>query len=128
MAKQINDLQYAAIVLLSIPERGGLTFEEVANKVGVSRQTLATWRKDETFTKALKDEIVRATIDDLPEIFASLKGHIVQTGNAALFRTLLQAHDMLTEKLEVDSKGGQSADIDEMKAKIERFRKGENAN
>lgn len=126
MSRQINEKQHAAIAILSLPERGGLTYENVADKVGVSRQTLATWRKEDAFSKALKDEIVRATLDDLPEIMASLKEHIVRDGNAALLRTLLQAHGMLTEKVEVESKGaGQTqSDIDDMKAKIERFRAG----
>lgn len=130
MKKQINEKQYAAIAILSIPMRDGLTYEEVADKVGVSRQTLAAWRKDDAFSKALKDEIVRTTLDDLPEIMGALKGHIVRDGNAALLRTLLQAHGMLTEKMEIDSKGiGQtSVEIEDMKAKIEQFRKEDKAN
>lgn len=129
--KQINEKQYAAIALLSIPKRDGLTYEEVADRVGVSRQTLAAWRKDDAFSKALKDEIVRTTLDDLPEVMKSLAGHIIRDGNAALLRTLLQAHGMLTEKHEIETNSNGPVDIDaireRMKTQIEQFRKGENA-
>ncbi len=40
-----------------------------------------------------------------------------------MFRTLLQAHGMLTEKVEVENKGEGNADVDAIKADIERLRK-----
>ena len=84
MSRNLNEKQHAAIALLSIPGRGGLTYEEVSLKVGVSRQTLSAWRKQDEFNKELKAEIVRNTLEDLPEIMKSLKEHIVRDGNAAL--------------------------------------------
>lgn len=125
MTRQLNEKQHAAIALLAIPKRGGLTYEEVAERVGTSRVSLHAWRKLPTFNTELKRQIVSNTIDDLPEIMASFKDHIVKDGNAALARVFMQAHDMLTDKLEVDNKGGSgsSADtIDAMKAKIEQMR------
>lgn len=121
MAK-LNDLQYAAIAILAQPKRGGLTFEQVANEVGVSRETLRLWRKRDDFNTELKGEIVRNTLDRLPEIMDSIPDHIIHDGNAALFRTLLQAHGMLTEKHEIDTKGN-GVDMDAMKAQIEAFRR-----
>jgi transcriptional regulator with XRE-family HTH domain len=121
MAKKLNEKQIAAIALLSLPKRGGFTYEQVAEKVGIARSTLQEWRKDDAFNEELKRQIVRNTLDDLPDIMESIPKHIIEDGNAALFRTLLQAHGMLTDKVEVEAKGN-NADIDEMKAKIAAMR------
>lgn len=122
MAKKLGEKQVAAIALLALPKRGGLTYDEVAEKVGIARSTLQEWRKDDSFNDELKRQIVRNTLDDLPEIMASIPQHIIAEGNAALFRTLLQAHGMLTDKVEVESKGAHTTDIDAMKAEIERMK------
>lgn len=120
MAK-LNDLQIAAITILAQPKRGGLTFKQVAEQVGVSEQTIHNWRKNDAFNDELKREIVRTTIDRMPEIMASIPDHIINDGNAALFRTLLQAHGLLTDKVEVNTKtDGTTAD--ELKAQVERLR------
>lgn len=101
--RKLNDKQIAAITILATPGRAGLTYDEVADKVGVSRQTLLNWRNAEYFSKELARTIVRNTVDDLPEIFASIPGHIINDGNAAMFRTLLQAQGLLTERVEVET-------------------------
>lgn len=122
MAK-LNELQLTAITILSQPKRGGLTYKQVAETVGVSEQTLHTWRKKDAFNDELKREIVRSTLDRLPDIMASIPDHIINDGNAALFRTLLQAHGLLTERVEVASKDA-STDVDSMRADIERLKGG----
>jgi transcriptional regulator with XRE-family HTH domain len=122
MAKKLSELQIAAIEFLSVPKRGGLTYEQVAEKVGITDRTLRDWRKDDAFNEELKRQVVRNTLDRLPEIMASTADHIINDGNAAMFRTLLQAHGMLTERVEVDNKTSGVADVDTMKAEIERMR------
>ncbi|MDF1510866.1 phBC6A51 family helix-turn-helix protein [Robertmurraya sp. DFI.2.37] len=122
MAKLLNEKQYAAIAILAQPNRGGLKYDEVAERVGVSRQTLYEWRKDDAFNDELKRQIMRNTLDRLPDVMASIPDHIINDGNAAMFRTLLQAHGMLTDKVEVEAKGGQATDVSQMKAEIERMR------
>jgi len=123
MAK-LNDKQYAAIAILSQPKRGGLTYDQVAEQVGVSRTTLAEWRKRDDFNDELKRQIMRDTIERLPEVMASIPDHIINDGNAAMFRTLLQAQGLLTEKVEVATQSTGS-DIDAIKADIERMRGGQ---
>lgn len=123
MAKKLSEAQIAAVEFLSLPKRGGLTYEEVAEKVGVSAVTLYKWRKDDEFNDELKREIVRKTIDRLPDVMASIPDHIINDGNAAMFRTLLQAHSLLTDKVEVETRGSGDTDISVMKAEIERIRK-----
>lgn len=123
MAK-LNDKQYAAIAILSQPKRGGLTYDQVAEQVGVSRTTLAEWRKRDDFNDELKRQIMRDTIERLPEVMASIPDHIINDGNAAMFRTLLQAQGLLTEKVEVATQSAGN-DIDAIKADIERMRGGQ---
>lgn len=123
MAK-LNDKQYAAIAILSQPKRGGLTYEQVAEEVGVSRTTLAEWRKRDDFNDELKRQIMRDTIERLPEVMASIPDHIINDGNAAMFRTLLQAQGLLTEKVEVTAQSSGN-DIDSIKADIERMKGGQ---
>lgn len=120
MAK-LNDKQYAAIAILSQPKRGGLSYDQVAEQVGVSRTTLTKWRKQDDFNDELKREIMRSTIDRLPEIMAAIPDHIINDGNAAMFRTLLQAQGLLTDKVEVSSQSN-TEDIDAIKAKLEALR------
>lgn len=122
MAKRrLSDKQYAAIAILAQPKRGGLTLEQVAKEVGVSRQSLNNWRNDDRFNDELKRTIMRSTIDRLPEVMQSVPDHIINDGNAAMFRTLLQAQGLLTEKVEVET-SDKSVDIDAIR---ERLRKGD---
>lgn len=120
MAK-LNEKQYAAIEYLALPKRGGKTYEEIAEEVGVHRDTLLKWRNDDEFNEELKRKIMRSTLDRMPEIFDSIPDHIINDGNAALFRTLLQAHSMLTERHEIETKDS-NANADAVKAEIERFK------
>lgn len=121
--KRLSELQYAAIALLALPKRGGLTYDEIAERVGVSRQTLYEWRNQDAFNDEMKKQVLRNAVEHLPDMYASIPQHVIQDGNAALFRTYLQSLGMLTEKVEVESKDGNAANIDEMKAEIERMRK-----
>lgn len=121
--RRLNEKQIAAIEYLALPNKGGLTDAEIAEEIGIDRSTLYRWKNDDVFYRELTRKIIRNTTERLPEIMASIPDHIINDGNAALFRTLLQAHGLLTEKVEVESKGNDGADIDAMKAEIERFKR-----
>ena len=126
MAK-LSEKQIEAIEFLSQPKRGGLTYAEIAEKVGVTTMTLSRWRNDDTFYNELNRRIIRNTSDRLPEILASVPDHIIKDGNAAMLRTLLQAHGLLTDKVEVDTKSNGN-DTDAMRAEIERLKQGDITN
>lgn len=120
MARRLNEKQYAAIAILATPGRSGLTYEQVAERVGVSRQALYEWRNMDEFNEALKKQVLRNAVEHLPDMYASIPRHVIEEGNAALFRTYIQSLGMLTEKVEVENKGGSATDIDAMNAEIER--------
>lgn len=117
--KTLNSEHYIAIKYLAQPNRGGLMLEEIAKECGVHVNTLYNWRKDPLFESELKKEIMRETVAYMPEIMASIPGHIINDGNAAMFRTFLQAHGMLTERHEVEAKtSGDSVDMADIRARI----------
>lgn len=120
--RKLNERQYAAIAILSLPDRGGLTYKQVGERVGVSEQTIHNWRKLDVFNDEIKKQVLRNAVDDLPKVFASVPRHIIDEGNAAMFRTYVQSLGMLTERVEVEDKRTGSEDIDVMRDEIERFR------
>ncbi|MED4828153.1 phBC6A51 family helix-turn-helix protein [Bacillus atrophaeus] len=121
MSRKLSEKQIAAIEFLAQPNRGGLTYDQIAEEVGVTRQTLHNWRNNDDFYEELKRRIKKESAERMPDIIASIPDHIIKDGNAAMLRTYMQWHDMLTERTEVDVKndGNNIADI---KAEIERLR------
>jgi transcriptional regulator with XRE-family HTH domain len=121
MAK-LNEKQYAAIAILSLPNKGGMTYEEIAEEIKIDVSSLRRWRNDDAFNNELKRTVMRNTLERLPDVMASVPDHIINDGNAAMFRTFLQAHDLLTERQEVTTKDNGAADVNDMKAQIEAFK------
>jgi S-adenosylhomocysteine hydrolase len=121
--KRLNTEHLIAIKWLALPKKGGKTIAEIAELCEVSEQSIYNWRKDPLFERELKREMVRNTLDKLPEVLEAVPDIIVRDGNAAMFKTLLQAHDMLTDKVEVETKTTTNGvDYDELKARLERLR------
>lgn len=122
MAKRLHEKQIAAIEYLALPKRGGLTYEQIAEEVGVARSTLQEWRKDDDFNEALTRRTVQITQSYLPDVLQAAFEGITEEKNAAMFRTFLQMHGLLTEKHEVETKEN-NAHADAVKAELERFKK-----
>lgn len=125
MAKRLSDKQYAAVTLLSAPNRGGLTLKEVAERVGIAESTLHEWRKQDAFNDAIKSQVLKNAVAHLPDMFDAIPRHVIEEGNAALFRTYIQALGMLTDKVEVTTQ--EKADVGDMKAQLERLKKREDS-
>lgn len=121
MARKLSEKQIAAIEFLAQPNRGGMTYDQIADEVGVTRQTLHNWRNNDDFYEELKRRIKKQSAERMPDIIASIPDHIINDGNAAMLRTYMQWHDMLTERTEVDVKNDVN-NIADIKAEIERLR------
>ena len=121
MAKKLHEKQLAAIALLA--QCPSMTYEEIAKEVGCDVSTLRRWRNDDVFNDELKRQVMRVVVGDLPK--ASVPRHIIDDGNAAMFRTFLQSLGMLTEKHEVETKDNGRADLDAIKAEMSRMSKPE---
>jgi transcriptional regulator with XRE-family HTH domain len=120
--------QLEAITYLSQPHNAGLTHEQIAEKVGVSRQTLYRWRQDVAFTDGIKREINRNTMNRIPEVIESLFNQATKANqpSAKAAELLLKTVSMLNDRLEVEDRTKRpsepTADIDAMKAEIARMR------
>lgn len=122
MAKRLSEKQLAAVALLALPGRGGMTYEEIAEKVGVSRQTLHAWRNQDEFNEEIKKQVLRNAVEHLPDMYAAIPRHVIEDGNAAFFRTYIQSLGMLTEHVEIENKSNTDTNIDQIKADIERIK------
>jgi len=124
--KRLNAEHYIAIAELARIKSERKTAEEIAALCGVSRATIFNWKKDPLFERELKRQIVRNTIDVLPDIFAAVPKHIINDGNAAMLKTFLQAHDMLTDKVEVtQGENASTVDREALKERLAQLRKGD---
>ena len=119
MAKKLHEGQLAAIALLA--RYPSMKYEDVAKEVGCDVSTLWRWRNDDAFNDELKRQVMREVVGELPRVMASVPAHIVDGGNAAMFRTFLQSLGMLAEKHEVESKDSGRGDLDAIRAEIARM-------
>jgi len=123
MAKRLNEKQYAAIALLTEVGAEKLTYEEIAERVGVTPNTLRRWRTENNdFISEVIAQTRRNAVADLPRVMNAVPDIIINSENAAMLRTWLQAIGALTEKIEVDSKTSSSDELAEIRAQIERHR------
>lgn len=121
--KKLESQHLLAIKYMAIPKRGGLTYAQVAEKCNVHENSLYNWKKDPLFERELKKEIVRQSLDRLPEIFESIPDHIIKEGNAAMLKTFLQTHDMLTDKVEVTNGDDKSeVDVNDIRERAKKLR------
>jgi hypothetical protein len=119
--KHLTPEQTIAIKWLAQPKHGGKTHEEIAEICGVHRTTLFNWKKSDLFLRELKKEMVRSTLNRMPEVLESIPDHIIKEGNAAMLKTFLQMNDMLTET-HVVTDGNDKGDIDDLRSKIEAYK------
>ncbi|WP_149093410.1 phBC6A51 family helix-turn-helix protein [Paenibacillus terrae] len=118
MARQLTQEQYDAIAWMAQPKRGGKTYDELAEIIGVHRSTLFEWKKNPVFEAELKRQMVRNSQDKLPELIESLADIAMRDGNAAMAKLALQINGLLTDKVEVETKDAGSTDIEALKARI----------
>ncbi|WP_239613919.1 phBC6A51 family helix-turn-helix protein [Cohnella mopanensis] len=116
--------QTIAIEWLSLPRKGGKTYEEIAALCGVTARTLENWRKKPEFETEYKRAIKRNNDARLPELVESLTDIAITDRNAAMAKLALQVSGMLTDRVEVDAKVSEGTDIEALKNRIMALRKG----
>ncbi len=120
---QFDERQRLAIQLLALPNRGGLTYEQIAEKVGVSIRQFYRWRHMDAFKDAVVNTAMENLKDDLPEVFAANLRQ-AKDGNAKHIELLYKLMGMLIDKQEVQVEEKQQdnksvkADIDAMREKL----------
>ncbi|MEW9697960.1 phBC6A51 family helix-turn-helix protein [Paenibacillus sp. SI8] len=122
MSKTLSTEQYIAISWLAQPKKGGKTYEEIAEICAIHPNTLANWRKEPTFERELKTQMVRNSQDKLPELIESLADIAIRDGNAAMAKLALQINGLLTDKIEVETRAADVTDTEALRAKLEAFK------
>ncbi|MCU6709338.1 phBC6A51 family helix-turn-helix protein [Paenibacillus sp. J5C_2022] len=117
--KTLNTEHYAAIRYLALPKSERPTVDEIAAEVGVHRSTIFEWKKDPLFEAELKRQMVRNSTDMLPDLIESLPKIAIRDGNAAMAKLALQINGLLTDKVEVETKGVVDTDIEALRQRIE---------
>lgn len=110
--------QYEAIEYLIQPKRNRLTVDEIAERVGVARQTIFNWKRKPEFDSELKRAIVDRTQGKLPEAMDAIADAVIEDRNAAMAKILLEAHGMLTKKSEVSVSDSKVIDKDALNKRL----------
>ncbi len=113
---------YIAINYLSLPKRGGLTVQEIADECGVSRQSIYDWQNNPVFSAELKKRMIRNTRNKLPDMLDASMTSVIEDPNAAMLKLFLQMNDMLTDAVNVGDKLNEAGDIDAMQARIQEYK------
>lgn len=66
---KFDEKQLMAIEILAQPKRKGMTYEEIAEHVGVDVRTLFRWRQKPEFVEAITKRAMLNLHTDLPEVF-----------------------------------------------------------
>lgn len=117
----LNEKQHAAITILSQPRRAGMTYQQVADEIGISVRTLVRWRNNPEFNEELKRVVISKTIDRLPEVLEAIPDMILKDRNAAMVKVFLQMHGVLNDKIELNHKAAQQdggVDIEAIRARL----------
>ena len=98
--KQFTEKQITAIGILAMPNRGGLSFEEVADKAGISERQLHRWRKKPEFKQAVIDQSLANVKEVIPNV---LSAHTKQaeSGNVKAIELFYKLFGLLVDKQEI---------------------------
>ena|SRR5690625_4305815 len=119
--------QYKFIEYLAQPKKGGLTMQQIADKIGVHRRTLYNWQNDTAVQKKLKEIVLKHSFQDMPEIMESIKAGIVEDRNAQMARVWADMHGLLTKGGDRQEDTEQPANsVEAMQERIEKYRKRQN--
>lgn len=124
--KQFTEKQITAIGILAMPNRGGLSFEEVADKAGISERQLHRWRKKPEFKQAVIDQSLANVKEVIPNV---LSAHTKQaeSGNVKAIELFYKLFGLLVDKQEITQdvttrdKGNEdlTAELDDIRNLIE---------
>lgn len=97
---QFHEGQIQAIGYLSLPNKGGLQFEEIADKCGISVRQLHRWRKQPEFKQAVVEQSLENVKEELPNV---IKSHYdaTQSGNVKAIELFYKLFGLLIDKQEI---------------------------
>lgn len=92
--RYLNENQYKAIGLLL----EGKKHVEIAEELGVHRNTITNWTKEDLFQSELRKAATRHSQHRLGELISRMYEVAINEGSAAMAKLILQSQGMLTDK------------------------------
>ncbi|MEH7605249.1 phBC6A51 family helix-turn-helix protein [Priestia megaterium] len=120
--RYLNENQYKAIELLLQGKKN----VDIAAQLGVHRNTVTNWMKEDFFQSELRKAATRHGQNRLGELIERMYEVAINEGSAAMAKLILQSQGMLTDKVSMDqtiTKKGGSIDYDAIDDEIAAFAK-----
>jgi len=92
--RYLNENHYKAIELLLEGKKN----QEIAEVLGVHRNSITNWLKEDTFQAELRKAATRHSQHRLGELIDRMYSTAINDGSAAMAKLLLQMQGMLTDK------------------------------
>lgn len=92
--RYLNENQYKAIELLLQGKKN----VEIAEELGIHRNTVTNWTKEEIFQSELRKAATRHGQNRLGELLLKMYDVAINEGSAAMAKLILQSQGMLSEK------------------------------
>ncbi|MFL0498433.1 phBC6A51 family helix-turn-helix protein [Priestia megaterium] len=92
--RYLNENQYKAIELLLQGKKN----VEIAEELGIHRNTVTNWTKEEIFQSELRKAATRHSQNRLGELVSKMYDVAINDRSAAMAKLLLQMQGMLTDK------------------------------
>ena len=92
--RYLNENQYKAIELLLQGKKN----VEIAEELGIHRNTVTNWTKEELFQSELRKGATRHGQNRLGELVLKMYDVAINEGSAAMAKLILQSQGMLSEK------------------------------
>lgn len=112
---EFKETQIQAIGYLSLPNKGGMSFDEIAEACGVSIRQLHRWRKKPEFKQAIVEQSLSNVKDELPDVLSAHRKQAAK-GNVKAIELFYKLFGLLIEKQEIEqtttNKNKDNKDID----------------
>ncbi|WP_461673447.1 phBC6A51 family helix-turn-helix protein [Priestia megaterium] len=96
--RYLNENQYKAIGLLLEGKKN----VEIAEELGIHRNTVTNWTKEDLFQSELRKAATRHGQHRLGELISRMYEVAITEGSAAMAKLILQSQGMLTDKVSVE--------------------------
>ncbi|MEJ9310380.1 phBC6A51 family helix-turn-helix protein [Priestia megaterium] len=96
--RYLNENQYKAIGLLLEGKKN----QDIAEELGVHRNTITNWLKDDAFQAELRKAATRHSQHRLGELIDRMYEVAINEGSAAMAKLILQSQGMLTDRISMD--------------------------
>ncbi|WP_336791179.1 phBC6A51 family helix-turn-helix protein [Paenibacillus sp. MMO-177] len=120
----LSATQLAVAEYLSMPGRGGMTYEQLAEKHGISLRCLYDWRQNYWFAEHVRQRTMEKVIEHLPDVMEGLTRQALEGKSIKAVDVWLRANGLMNQEMTIRP-GPPAEDRSEaaIRADIERMRR-----